>query len=272
MAGIEHEIRYIPLRDLQEDPLNPKAHDETAIVDSIRRFSIIEPFVVDERTGYLISGHGRKKALLEICVSKAPCPNGVVVDPDGVWTVPVVVGWSSRTDAEARAALIALNRTTELGGWVDASLLSLLDDLSETTFTDVVGFTDEDRETLRRLVDAETFLEESWNGDLDALGEDVEREPSLAREALPAPPLAGEKNPTLGAYRTLVVRVADEAAYQRLVEFIGTPSRHGTGKNGTESYWYGDTLPEARSDSSQHAQTLFEEPTTAEQVADAADL
>ena len=30
--------------------------------------------------------------------------------------------WSSRSDTEAGAALIALNRTTELGGWVDEEL------------------------------------------------------------------------------------------------------------------------------------------------------
>src|SRR3546814_3115224 len=56
-------------------------------------------------------------------------PEGVRVDAGGHWLVPVIVGWASRTDAEARAALIALNRTTELGGWVDDSLLDLLDGL-----------------------------------------------------------------------------------------------------------------------------------------------
>ena len=33
-----------------------------------------------------------------------------------------MTGWSSRSDTEAGAALIALNRITELGGWVDEEL------------------------------------------------------------------------------------------------------------------------------------------------------
>ena len=33
-----------------------------------------------------------------------------------------MTGWSSRSGTEAGAALIALNRATELGGWVDEEL------------------------------------------------------------------------------------------------------------------------------------------------------
>ena len=42
-----------------------------------------------------------------------------------------MTGWSSRADTEAGAALIALNRTTELGGWVDEELIRLLTDLAD---------------------------------------------------------------------------------------------------------------------------------------------
>ena len=42
-----------------------------------------------------------------------------------------MTGWSSRSDTEAGAALIALNRTTELGGWVDEELIRLLTDLAD---------------------------------------------------------------------------------------------------------------------------------------------
>ena len=41
-----------------------------------------------------------------------------------------MTGWSSRSDTEAGAALIALNRATELGGWVDEELIRLLTDLA----------------------------------------------------------------------------------------------------------------------------------------------
>src|SRR3546814_14691212 len=73
-------------------------------------------------------------------------PEGIRVDAGGHWLVPVIVGWSSRTDSEARAALIALNKTTMLGGWVDDALLDLLDNLDDYTG---VGFTEDDTDDLR---------------------------------------------------------------------------------------------------------------------------
>jgi len=252
-----HSIEYMRLSDLKEDPCNPKAHDEKAIEESIRHFSIIEPFVIDGRTGFLVSGHGRRKALLSICENKGPLPNGASIDEEGYWTVPVVTGWSSKSDREAHAALIALNRTTELGGWVDETLLSLLDELQEMDDDYPLGFTDEDREALRRLTEAEEYLSTAWVPTGDDGPDDLSnpRMPGLARDALPPPPLEGHPIRDLGAYRTLVVRVSDEEAYRRLVEFIGTPMRRGAG-NGTESYWYGEQ-PERRRDATQQAQTVI---------------
>src|SRR3546814_1870266 len=54
---------YIPLDHLQADPANPKAHDGDAIDASIGRFGIIDQIVRDDRTGFIISGHGRDEAL-----------------------------------------------------------------------------------------------------------------------------------------------------------------------------------------------------------------
>lgn len=135
------ELTYVPLAELREDPRNPKAHDQAAITASLERFSVIDPIVVDGRTGYIISGHGRREALLTMAAQGDTPPEGISLGPDGGWLVPVVAGWSSRTDTEARAALIALNRTGELGGWVDASLLELLDELSgDEVGLDATGF------------------------------------------------------------------------------------------------------------------------------------
>lgn len=137
---------YIPLDHLQADPANPKAHDGDAIDASIGRFGIIDQIVRDDRTGYIISGHGRDESLRRMRDRGDNPPEGVRVDASGHWLVPVIVGWSSRTDAEARAALIALNRTTELGGWVDDALLDLLDNLDDFTG---VGFSEDDTDDLR---------------------------------------------------------------------------------------------------------------------------
>lgn len=139
-------IEYRPLDDIQANPRNPKAHDVDTINDSVNRFGYIDGVVIDERTGYLISGHGRTKSLRAMRDRGDAPPDGVTVDATGAWLVPVQVGWASRTDAEAEAALIALNRTTELGGWVDESLLTLLDGLDDHTG---VGYTGDDIEDLR---------------------------------------------------------------------------------------------------------------------------
>lgn len=148
---------YIPLDHLKADPANPKAHDGDAIDASIGRFGIIDQIVRDDRTGFIISGHGRDEALRRMRDRGDNPPEGIRVDAGGHWLVPVIVGWASRTDSEARAALIALNRTTELGGWVDDALLSLLDNLDDYTG---VGFTEDDTDDLRarleELASAET--------------------------------------------------------------------------------------------------------------------
>lgn len=48
--------------------------------------------------------------------SKSP-PEGVKIGDDGVWLVPILRGWTSRSDADAEAYLVAANRLTERGGW-----------------------------------------------------------------------------------------------------------------------------------------------------------
>lgn len=137
---------YLPLDHLQADPANPKSHSVETIDASIGRFGVIDQIVRDDRTGYIISGHGRHETLRRMRDRGENPPEGVRVDAGGHWLVPVVVGWASRTDAEARAALIALNRSTELGGWVDDSLLDLLDGLDDYTG---IGFSENDTDDLR---------------------------------------------------------------------------------------------------------------------------
>jgi len=171
------EITYIPLAELREDPRNPKAHDHGAITASLERFSVIDPIVIDGRTGYIISGHGRRSALLAMSERGDEPPEGVALADDSSWLVPAVTGWSSRTDTEARAALIALNRTGELGGWVDDSLLSLLDELSAADPDLPIGFGDEDREALRRLVEADVSSHDP-PGAIGADAEEMDIDPS----------------------------------------------------------------------------------------------
>lgn len=195
-------VEYLPVAELSANPRNPKAHSGEVIDDSIGRFGMLDPIVRDERTGYIISGHGRRQALADREARGETPPEGVKVADDGSWLVPVVVGWASRSDTEASAALIALNRTTELGGWVDEELLGLLNDLSEAGGDEAfvgVGFTDADREALEHL---SYTMEEDGPRDLDDLFEEVgepTEDDGLRRVVLQLPPdVAAELSDQVG--------------------------------------------------------------------------
>lgn len=119
---------YEPLRDVVPAVRNPKGHDVDRIAASIARFGFVDGAVHDGRTGRFIAGHGRLEALSAMEARGDEPPEGVVVGDRG-WEMPVQMGWSSRDDAHAEALLIMLNRGVELGGWIDADLVPMLDDL-----------------------------------------------------------------------------------------------------------------------------------------------
>lgn len=129
-------LEYMPLDVIEPALANPKTHDQELIAASMERFGYIEAIVLDERTGRLVAGHGRTEQLAQRRAAGLPPPDGVEVayedgNPEAIWLVPVVRGWSSTTDDEAHAAGVALNRIGEAGGWDDRALTDLLRDLNE---------------------------------------------------------------------------------------------------------------------------------------------
>lgn len=120
-------IQYAPLDELRAAAVNPKRHDLPTMGASIDRFGFLEPVVLDERTGQLLSGHGRVERLTEAQAAGKTPPEGVTAMPDGRWMVPVVRGWASEDDIEAEAALVAVNALSIGGGWNERSLLTLLE-------------------------------------------------------------------------------------------------------------------------------------------------
>lgn len=142
-------IKYVPLDDLAVHEENPKTHDLDEIAASVRRFGFADPVIVDERTGKLAAGHGRLASLSRMRDGGEDAPDGIRVKA-GVWHVPRVVGWASRDDDEARAALVALNRTTEVGGWDDRALVDLLGKLENLDDGLAgLGYRDDDLQELR---------------------------------------------------------------------------------------------------------------------------
>lgn len=143
-------VGHRPLDEIQPHPGNPKQHDIGLIVGSLRRFGFLDPVVIDQRTDLLVSGHGRCEALRSMRENGEEPPTGVAGED---WRVPVYEGWSSRDDDEAAAALVALNRSTEAGGWDDAALRTILDRLSDIGRLDGVGYSDREIERLRDRLD-----------------------------------------------------------------------------------------------------------------------
>jgi hypothetical protein len=146
-------IEYVPVDDLPDHPRNPRDHDIPTLRASVLRFGFTDPPMMDERTGLLAEGHGRKKATIQLrdagrptdLPDGAPWPPEGVVEAEGAWLVPIVRGWASRDDTEAEAYLLAGNHG---GGWQNDVLAGLLTNLAEADALAGTAFTTDDLSTL----------------------------------------------------------------------------------------------------------------------------
>lgn len=142
-------LEYMPLEELTPADRNPKGHAPLAIDGSMKRFGYMEPVLLDERTGKLVAGHGRRENLLRRREAGEGPPDWIVVKGDA-WLVPVTRGWRSRDDADALAAGVAVNRAGELGGWLP-DLGPVLEELGRHELgLEGVGFTPDELDDLLR--------------------------------------------------------------------------------------------------------------------------
>lgn len=148
MKEESHRIEYQPLKALETAARNPKAHVQRDIQKSIGRFGYVEPLIVDERTGRLVAGHGRREALIALEKAGGDPPAGIKVNKRGEWTAPVLRGWASRSDQEAEAYLLASNRLSEAGGWDLGSLADIIRELDAADAMDGLGWSDKDMHKL----------------------------------------------------------------------------------------------------------------------------
>lgn len=152
-------VVYMGLSDLAPAERNPRNHDLPSLVASLRRYGWTNPALVDERTGRMVAGHGRREACVMIRQTGEPPPGGVHVDDDGEWLVPVLRGWQSRDDTEAEAYIIADNRLSEAGGWIERDLALMLEDVvtDDAGLMETLGFTADALDDMLSKIDPETL-------------------------------------------------------------------------------------------------------------------
>ena len=126
-------IRRVRLEEIHNDPANARIHDARnldAITASLKTFGQCEPLVVQRGAGKVIAGNGRLTAMRALG-----------------WTECEVVEVEF-DDLKSCALGIAMNRASELGGWNDGALATLLDELRREDQLDGVGFSDNEIDKL----------------------------------------------------------------------------------------------------------------------------
>lgn len=128
-----------PLMDSMENvkahPDNPRNGDIDAIVESITVNGYIAPVIAQKSTGHIIAGNHRYYALMQM----------------GSDQIPVV--WVDVDDKAALRYLLADNRTSDLGNYDNAILVSILEQVAEGDSLLGTGYKDFDLEVLKNLID-----------------------------------------------------------------------------------------------------------------------
>lgn len=159
-------VEYVRLDDVQLAPRNPKHHDAAGIARSISHHGMGELPLRDERTGRLVAGHGRHAQLADMQAAGKTAPDGIAVDEDGMWLMPVVAGWSSRSDEDAEAYLVGSNHLTVKGGMDDYMLTEILADLAGANLLEVTGYDSGDFDAMEALFNSGAGLGDELDGDL----------------------------------------------------------------------------------------------------------
>lgn len=116
----------VRLDKVRPSPRNPRRGDIAAITDSLRRFGQQKPIVVQKSTGHIVAGNHLFRAAEALGWDKIAAN---VVD---------------MTDDQAKAFLIADNRTADLGAYDQEELAKLLGELSADGQLWATGYDEDD--------------------------------------------------------------------------------------------------------------------------------
>lgn len=159
--------KYIDIYDAIPNERNSKDHDVGVLCESMIRFGFTQPVLINESDNKILAGHGRIKALQQLHNKGYDAPKriDVAVDMENgereTWMVPCYY-INIKDKAEAEAYLIADNRLTEIGGWLDDKLVdSLKNVLEETGSLDGTGWDLEDLDEIVKELDEPLIEEEA---------------------------------------------------------------------------------------------------------------
>lgn len=127
----------VPLVDLERFPGNPRRGQIDEIAESLRRWGQVRPILTDGRR--IVAGNHTFMAAERLG-----------------WTHIAAVAESFKTEAEARAYLVADNRLPELGDYDRAQLAALLAEIEEGGAWEGTGYTIDDYEDLQAEIGAAT--------------------------------------------------------------------------------------------------------------------
>ena len=157
---------YVDIYDVVPDERNSKDHDIGVLCESMIRFGFTQPVLINDADNKILAGHGRIKALQQLHSQGYEAPKRIDVTKDTgddkieYWSVPCHY-ININDKAEAEAYLIADNRLTEIGGWLDDKLVdSLQNILEETSSLDGIGWDLEDLDDLASITDEPLEVEE----------------------------------------------------------------------------------------------------------------
>lgn len=119
----------LPLSQVKQLPRNAKAHDVDAIQESMEEFGFMQRIVINDRTGHLLSGHGRIDTLNKLHTEGHEPPVGIEDGTNG-WLVPV--DFVDVPEEREEAAAMALNKVQEIGGWEDETYRDVVKALTES--------------------------------------------------------------------------------------------------------------------------------------------
>jgi hypothetical protein len=152
---VEEQLRieYMPLSQLITFPGNPKDHDLGELGKSFEDFGFVSPIIIDETSGRMVVGHGRREELANAKGRGESPPKRIAVDgKTGEWLVPVVRG--AHLGNDAKRYLLSDNRITEIGGWNTTELGAILKEIVEEDPSGEslkgTGFTFEDADEIIR--------------------------------------------------------------------------------------------------------------------------